>query len=214
MHASNGEYDVYVAKLNSSGDFQWARTWGGSQDDSGDCVTLDDSGNVYCTGSSNGTVDFDPGPGVDEHSTGGAFLSKLDSQGDFEWARTFGNPTFMYSYGVALNGGGNPAVCGLYRGPADFDPGADFDIHVTPPHSSGIFVSMYGSNGDYIWTQTWVAEQSYSGGSCDDIKCDIKGNLIVTGYLPNYGLDLDPGPGVNAVERGVFVMKLLPNGYW
>ena len=49
---------------------------------------IDASGNVYTTGFFQGTVDFDPGPGVDEHTAFGGFdvfVTKLDSAGDHVW---------------------------------------------------------------------------------------------------------------------------------
>ncbi|MFH1676295.1 MAG: SBBP repeat-containing protein, partial [bacterium] len=43
----------------------WARTWGGSSNDEGYDVAVDGSGNAYVAGKFVGTVDFDPGPGVE-----------------------------------------------------------------------------------------------------------------------------------------------------
>ena len=54
---------------------------------------VDISGNVHAAGDFQGTVDFDPGNGVDNHTSNGnqdASLSKFDSSGNFMWARTWG----------------------------------------------------------------------------------------------------------------------------
>lgn len=71
IHASNGGSDAFLSKYDSSGNFQWARTWGGTDDDGGLGVDVDDTGNVYVSGYYRWTVDFDPGEGVDEHTVGG-----------------------------------------------------------------------------------------------------------------------------------------------
>lgn len=58
-----GQYDVFVAKLNVSGNFVWAKHFGGTYCcDIGRSIALDDSGYVYTTGNFGGTVDFDRVP--------------------------------------------------------------------------------------------------------------------------------------------------------
>ncbi|SVD84029.1 uncharacterized protein METZ01_LOCUS436883, partial [marine metagenome] len=57
-------YDVFVSKLDSSGDLVWAKNFGGTEYAKGFSVAVDSSGNVYTTGDFRGTVDFDPGAGT------------------------------------------------------------------------------------------------------------------------------------------------------
>ena len=76
----------FLSKFDSSGNFKWARTWGGVFGRRHDDVAVDESDNAYVTGDFNGTIDFDPGSGIDNHSSNGgddAFLSKFDSSGNF-----------------------------------------------------------------------------------------------------------------------------------
>jgi hypothetical protein len=70
-HASNGMWDVFLSKFDPNGNFVWARTWGGSGLDGGPSVAIDGSGNAYITGCFEGTVDFDPGAGTENHSSNG-----------------------------------------------------------------------------------------------------------------------------------------------
>ena len=48
----------------ADGDFVWAKAIGGTGNDRGQAIAVDDVGNVYTTGSFKDTVDFDPGPGI------------------------------------------------------------------------------------------------------------------------------------------------------
>lgn len=51
----------YVSKLNSSGDFVWAKSMGGVSFDRGNSIVVDAGGNVYTTGKfRSGSIDFDP----------------------------------------------------------------------------------------------------------------------------------------------------------
>src|SRR6476661_6698087 len=74
--------------------FLWAKQLGGpGAIVVNSSIAIDDSGNVYTTGSFANTVDFDPGAGVFNLITLGTssiFVSKLDASGNFVWAKQMG----------------------------------------------------------------------------------------------------------------------------
>jgi hypothetical protein len=79
-----GSYDFYLVKLDTNGDFDWARSWGASSVDASTNIGADSSNNSYTVGTFYNTVDFDPGSGVDEHSSGNgtdSFLLKVNTNG-------------------------------------------------------------------------------------------------------------------------------------
>lgn len=196
-HESNGEYDAFLCKYDSTGRFQWALTWGGIDNDKGWSVATDSSGDVYVTGTFNDTVDFDPGPGVDEHECigtswiGDTFLSRFDSAGAFQWARTWGGERDDTPGGVAVDGAGDIYVAGTFWGTVDFDPGPGVDEHA-PVMNDGVFLTKFDPAGTHQWARTWGGTYSDYG---HGIAVDTDNNIYVTGMF-GFTVDFDPGDGV------------------
>lgn len=61
---SNGGFDFFIQKLDSSGNFLWVHQIGAINFDYAESIAIDSSGNIYTTGNFQGTVDFDPEAGV------------------------------------------------------------------------------------------------------------------------------------------------------
>ena len=120
LHAhSGGRTDAFVMKLNSSGAYQWHTFYGdgsgwvgGSQ---GTGVALDDSGNVYITGQSNGSW-AGPSGEAPLHPYDGygsdILVLKLDTNGAYQWHTYHGGGSNETGYGIAV-GGGNVYVTGV-----------------------------------------------------------------------------------------------------
>lgn len=80
---SNGDRDVFVLRLNNANEFSWAKSFGGSDNDLGNSIGLDNLGFIYLAGSFESEVDFDPGPGTTQLSSEGridGFLSRLTQE--------------------------------------------------------------------------------------------------------------------------------------
>jgi len=211
---SSGSGDVFVSKLDSSGNYAWARHWGSTGDDRGYGIAVDGSGNVHTIGAFAGTVDFDPGaPSVDLASSGfdDVFVSKLDSSGTYVWAKAWGATGYDYGFGITVDGSGNVYSTGRFQGTVDFDPGAP-SVDLASGGGFDVFVSKLDSSGTYVWAKTWGATGNDAGRG---IAVDGSGNVHTVGYF--YGtVDFDPGAGtVNLVSGGgidVFVSKLDSSG--
>lgn len=136
-----------VSVSSPEGDF-WARRMGGDDGDLGFAVTVDGDGNVYTTGSFlnyNGDSDFDPGDGVFNLTPAGSsdiFVSKLDTAGDFVWARRMGGTGQDNGRGVAVDASGGTHVVGSFESVADFDLGVGTTI-LTSAGDKDVFVTKF-----------------------------------------------------------------------
>jgi len=142
---------AYIVKLLSAGGFQWARSWGSDKVTRLPAVESDGSGSIRVGGGFTGTADFDPGPGTDYHTTNSAtsaFISSFSSDGDFLWARTWGEPGEVVPLGFAVDPAGNSYTVGYFKGIADFDPGPDADYHASNG-SGDIFLCKLPPDGDW-----------------------------------------------------------------
>jgi hypothetical protein len=133
LQEKDNALDVFISKFDSSGTFQWAKTWGGNGSDNAMGLAVDEAGHVYVSGWFSTTVDFDPGDGTDDHASNGqhdAFLSQFDSSGIFYWAKIWGGPGDDAS-GVTLDGSSHVYASGGFAGTIDFDPGDGTDNHIS-----------------------------------------------------------------------------------
>ncbi len=213
---SNGGRDAFVVKLDSSGDFVWAANMGSGTDDYSKTIAIDGSGNVYTTGYFKGTGDFDPSPAnydivSSSFSYHDVYISKLDVNGNFVWAKSFFGTDDIQSYGIAVDGAGNVYTTGYFLGTIDFDPGSGTDNHTaTTDHNA--YVSKLDTDGNYIWAIDFGGDASTYG---DAIDIDNSGNVYTTGSFIGT-TDFDPGTGTsNQTAEGyidLYISKLDING--
>lgn len=213
-----GDYTCFVSKLDSAGNFAWVKFFGGANPTTGPCRGLslktDNSGNVYITGYFSFTIDFDPGVGISNLSTGSgtpdAFICKLDNNGNFIWAKKIGSTGAEYSNSINLDPTGNIIISGYFQNTSDFDPGAAV-FNLTSAGSDDIFILKLDNSGNFLWAKSIG---STTVDRSNSVTTDAIGNIISTGYFQGT-VDFDPGAGiVNLVSTGssVFISKLDPNG--
>jgi len=195
-----GGSDIYIQKLDVTGNFIWAKSFGGYWSDIVNGITVDNWGNVYTTGQFRDVVDFDPTIGVFNITSQGyhdIFISKFDSTGSFIWAKSMGSIYDDSGNGITVDDWGNIYTTGYYSGLnsglIDFDPNAG----IYNLNGSGIFIQKLSSAGNFIWVKSMIEGVSfgaYSHSSGNSIALDSSNNIYTTGHFANT-VDFDPNLG-------------------
>ncbi len=209
--------DIFIFKLDPSGNFVWAKSLGGTGYDYGESITIDAFGDIYTSGYFSGTGDFDPGPGtynLVSNPVYDAFISKLDASGNFIWAKSIGGTSVDNIFSVKTDPSGN-VYCGGYfnSAAADFDPGpASYTL--APVGDYDAFILKLNSAGSFIWAKNF-------GGTGDDkllsIAVNASGDVYSTGHY-KVTADFDPGPAIYNLspvvlhQADIFVCKLDASG--
>jgi len=201
--------DAYIAKLDASGNFLWAKQVGGVTADYGQSISATPNGNVYVTGWFTGTADLDPGTDTFNLTANGAqdiFLVKLDSSGNFLWAKGFGGTFIEVASAITVDNSENVLMTGFFEGTVDFDPGpAAFNLNAS---NRDVFVIKFDLTGEMTWVKKMGGTSENYGTYLD---LDAAGNVYISGYFYSTA-DFDPGPGTfnltSASPQDMFITKL------
>lgn len=198
---AGGTSDMFLVKYNPGGAFQWVKTWGTTGDEVAYGVVVDSSDNIYMSGHFNTNMDFDPGPGTVQLNTNGlfdSFMMKLDSAGNFLWAKSWGGGEFDIAYHPIIDRtNGFVYTYGFYRSaPCDFDPGSGVVNRSNTGGQSSQWCDAYLQKFDL--NGNWLAVATWGSAGYEIINkgfVDSSGNLYLTGLWSNT-VDFDPGAGV------------------
>lgn len=175
--------------------FDFAIGLGGSRNDSIDAMTVDAAGNIYVAGGFQGTVDFDPGSGINELTATGSFkdlfFAKYSSTGELQWAHKIEDGISNTNTGLQMTPTGEVILTGEFDSAIDFDFGSG-NAQLDPGSTGDQFIAKYNSNGELIWAKQLGGTATLQTGPLD---IDSAGNIYVTGGMSSGNADLDPGNG-------------------
>jgi uncharacterized delta-60 repeat protein len=179
-----GRSDILLIKTDANGNIQWAKTYGGTNDDRASSVQQTSGGGYIVAGYTNsfgaGNYDF--------------FLIKTDANGNLQWAKTYGGTSDDRASSVQQTSGGGYIVAGYTN---SFGAGNyDFFLIKTDANGNIIWAKTYGgTSDDYAYSVQQTSDggyilagytRSFSVGSYDIflIKTDVNGNVI---WAKTYG---------------------------
>ncbi len=155
-----GNADILVLKINSYGGFRWAKTFGGSNEDYAYCIQETLDGGYILAGY---TYSF--GAGIYD-----ILVLKLDSQGNLEWAKTFGGANYEYVRSIQQTSDGGYILAGYT---SSFGAGG-WDI----------LILKLNVEGNLVWAKTF-------GGATHEYPYSIQetpdGGYILAGRTYSFG---------------------------
>ncbi len=171
---SNGESDIFITKLDNTGNYQWAKKAGGIGEDIGYGIASDSSGDCYLTGTFSDTAVF----GTTSLTSSGdhdIFIAKLDSAGNYLWAKKAGGTSWDQGCAITTDSNGICYVTGLFQGSATFDT-----TTLISAAASDVFIAKMDTSGNYLCVKQANGTWNEIGNS---ISIDNIGNIYVTGWF-------------------------------
>jgi hypothetical protein len=152
----------------------WAKGFGGANNDSGQAIAVDSSGNIYMAGYFYGTANF----GGSTLSSAGGYdlvLAKYNNAGVHQWSYRFGGAGDEIATSIALDGFGNIFVGGYFTGTGNLGGN-----NLVSAGQQDCFLAKYSASGAPVWSMRM-------GGASPDVinavATDSQGNVVVTGYF-------------------------------
>jgi len=189
--------DIFIAKLNSSGTYQWAESIGaaGETELVQSMVVEPSAGQVVLGGTFASTVDFDPGAGTtaltasNGVSSPDAYILSLDTTGAFQWVHQMGGVgSTINVLGLALFSNGDVAATGGYTGAVDFGNGQQLD-------------------GNPLISSTYIGQFSDTDGSAKSAL-----GFMATGGESGHAIAIDTANGNHIIVAGQFHGTFDPSG--
>ncbi|MCB0477684.1 MAG: T9SS type A sorting domain-containing protein [Crocinitomicaceae bacterium] len=212
MMTATGVSDIYIVKLQSTGDLMWCRHFGGNYATIED-MSVDEDDHIYLCGGFSDTVDFDPGLGVANRITDGstdAYALKIDENGNYENVISFGGSGSEYCSEIEITAYGRIIVAGTYDGTVDLDPGPNTNLF-SSINGPDCFVLSLDQNANSVWSMVLEGDgqaQIY------EMNKDSLDDIYLSGSFDGI-VDMDPDIGVNnfsTTGSDPFIMKLDTNG--
>ena len=196
-----------IIKTNPTGSSEWYNSFSGG----GNCEPkkiLYHNGYIYIAGILSGSVDMDPGPSVyNLYGYPSSFIVKMDTSGNFIWAKSFGS--FNAVVDLKVDNNENVFMTGSFN--------ESFSFNGTQQTSNGnddVYFLKFNNQGQEEWCKTFGSNSTNSE-SGNSIAIDSNGDILVAGFFSG-SVDFDAGPGDFTLTsigiRSGFITKYNQNG--
>ncbi|HOZ50549.1 MAG TPA: gliding motility-associated C-terminal domain-containing protein [Chitinophagaceae bacterium] len=205
----------WLAKMNSAGQFQWARTFGNLPWDPDHfkyverdiAVCVDDSGGVFITGGYDNVRPFGPTSLISKGGTD-AFVLKYDTAGNYQWVTNIGSSKDDWGNGICSDKHGNIYVTGEHRDSLFMDT-----VIVKNYDKRDLFIfKVDAKTGKPFWGKR--AGSDFGGERGNDVWADSNCHVYVCGDI-NEGAKFGDNIIVPTGKyEEAFVAKISPEGKW
>ncbi|MEZ4721040.1 MAG: T9SS type A sorting domain-containing protein [Flavobacteriales bacterium] len=204
--------NAFIMKLTSSGNLLWVRSFSGNESELSS-ISVDPEDNIIVSGGYTGSVDFDPGIGVELRSTTAsqeAFVAKLDSSGTLVWIRTFESNGYSYARTISTSDSGDVWIGGNFSGTIDFDPTSQ--VVAETATSTHAYIANLSSTGNYVQYAQFPSTNHANIMSIDHYQ---NGELAAVGYFSG-SLEIEMSSGawdtISTSSTTFFLFRANANG--
>ncbi|MEM9363201.1 MAG: hypothetical protein AAGA43_11225 [Bacteroidota bacterium] len=181
--------DYWLLKLDSDGNLQWSKTYGGSKDDRGQSVIQTDDGGYAIVG----YAMSDDGDGTNNEGFHDNWILRLDASGNILWERSFGFSGHDHSYDVVQTSDGGFFFSGFLDVTSSGGEGNTGKSPYLTRHGVGEFWgTRLDANGNLIWRR-------YFGGTNNDRSFGVveanDGGLVMVGASESDDFDISNSKG-------------------
>ncbi len=199
--------NTFIAKFNASGNNLWVNSLDNAETVGGTQIAVNGAGEIFLTGYFFDTVTFgtttlveNEGDGSDQSSDDersfGGYLAKIDTNGNYLWAKGFGGQ----GEGIALDAAGRAYVVGVFWDSGVFGAGTPTQETLASFDESDSFVARYDTNGNFHW-----AKQISGSGVADSVPISNPDpNLESENEYKSLSIAYNPARGTMFVANGFF----------
>ena len=175
-HTSAGRADVFIARVNRSGDFGWSIKAGGTEYDSAEAASALSDGGAIVAGYFEKEASFGSFTlkAIDEFDQDG-FISKVDADGAFQWAASVRGSQDQTVDGVATLSDGSAVITGTFTGEARL---GEFTLTTEDVWDTNAYIAKLNANGQFEWAQR-IAGNNWI--TIEDIASTKSDDLLITG---------------------------------
>ena len=187
---STGGTDAFLVSYDASWQHRWSLTYGGTLDDSGMTVAIDNAGRVHLAGTFRDTADFGKGS-VTAHGDSNPdifMVAVAASDGKHLWSRTFGGEGEEDLWTNIADAKGNIYLTGHFVGPTDF--GGKPASSNGNKNYDGFYAGYAADTGELIFAKTFGGKGYDSG---HGLAVDALGNIHLSGTFEG-DIDFDGEP--------------------
>jgi hypothetical protein len=210
---SNGGEDVFLVKLDNSGNHLWSKNFGGDKADKGNFVAIDGLGNVYIAGIfESASINFGGNTlqnagGCNGNPCADIFLAKFNSSGNHIWSKRFGGTGYDNLYSIAIDKLNNVYIVGNFHSPSINFGGSD--IPLTGGDWSDVYIAKFDSSGIHLWSKGFGG--SYIDGAMS-VAIDSSNNVYMTGWFSSSNITFGGPVFTNSGSSDIFLVKFDANG--
>ncbi len=173
-----GSQDGFIAKIDPSGNFIWAKSISGSLTETPNAIAVDNAGNIIVTGQFKGTTDFggtfltsivNP---ITSLSSMDIFIAKYSAAtGSLVWVKQGAAKYDDKGVDLVTDNLNNIYVCGQFSD----------TIHFSSTYNNGIMNAIFVMKLNSSGTEVWFKKAAGAYANANSIAIDNANNLYLTG---------------------------------